>query len=409
MCAQGFEGNEQLNRMLMTLKKQIFVEIFVGFSFFEKLRIYLAEKSHRSVHLSVHPANREPPTANENNRHSHNYLLAKLITGLVLLGLTSCTRPIGNLPVHFGKAETAETLAEGILHIEFLGVGSFLISYRNDAVLTDPFLSNPSFMRVLFGRIKPNKNRVDQYLPDVSKVRMTIAGHSHYDHILDLPYIATKLNDDVLLCGNQTMVHTIAPAQLNQKSVSMNAKAGNATNLGEWIYSANGQVRTMAFLSQHPPHFGNVILYNNPIDKDRKHVPAKTRKWKCGQTLSYLIDFLDESNGKPAYRIFFQSSPAPKPNGFYPPELNEEKTVDVAILSSAMTDGEDSYPMDILEFTQAKDVVLAHWENFFRSRNRKLKQVLKGDLEPVVQQLDSILKPQNRRLILPGPGSSWGS
>ncbi|HIB77646.1 MAG TPA: MBL fold metallo-hydrolase, partial [Flavobacteriales bacterium] len=214
------------------------------------------------------------------------YFIAPLILSAILVG--SCSRPIGDLPIHFGHDDLESSRSDKKLHIEFLGVGSFLISYQNDAVLTDPFLSNPSTFKVLFGRIKPNEKRIDQYLPNVGNVRMTIVGHTHYDHILDLPYISTKLRDDVLLCGNQTMVHTMAPAKPKQKLISMNQIAGSAFNLGQWVYSANNRVRVMAFLSEHPPHFGNIILFKNPIYKDLKHVPAKTRKWKCGQTLSYL-------------------------------------------------------------------------------------------------------------------------
>jgi len=328
-----------------------------------------------------------------------------LITGtLLLLLVAACSRPIKDLPVYYDKAPIKNN---DELHVGFIGVGCFLIQRGEDAILTDPFVSNPSSGKVVFGKIRIDTAIVNQYIPETQNIRMVIIGHSHYDHLLDLPYIASRLNDDVSVCGNETMLHTMAPYHLKQPLESMNNKTGNIDRKGQWTYSVDSSIRIMPFVSKHPPHMLGIELYKGPLNNDLEKTPLKAKKWKSGLTLSYLIDFMNKTHkGTVDYRIFFQSSPADQPMGFYPVEMNDEKKVDIAILSAGAVKSVDTYPKEILEQTNPAVLVLAHWENFFRPKDAPLKQVSRGDIPKFLQYLQPLF-PGDRPFYLPAPGSSF--
>jgi mRNA degradation ribonuclease J1/J2 len=70
-------------------------------------------------------------------------------------------------------------------------VGGLLFRRGNDAIMTAPFYSNPNIFRVGLRRpIHSDTNLVERLLPDVSDVRAILVGHAHYDHLMDVPYIA---------------------------------------------------------------------------------------------------------------------------------------------------------------------------------------------------------------------------
>ena len=196
----------------------------------------------------------------------------------------------------------------------------------------------------------------------------------------------------------------LAGAELSQQLITVNEETGNINEAGKWFYNKKRTIRAMALDSKHPYHFGKTIMFYNPVEKDKKNVPKKMGKWKCGKTIAFLIDFLNE-DGKPELRVFSQTSPAEKPYGFFPEEILAEKSVDVAIMSVADVPTE-GFPYEFLKYAKPKMLLLAHWENFFRSREKKLKQILKGDLEPVVENLGVWCDSVGIQMIMPAPGSS---
>jgi len=99
-----------------------------------------------------------------------------------------------------------ETQFSDSLRIEFNGVASFYIQYKGSAVLTDPFLSNPSLSKVIFGKIKPNQELIKKCNPKTNYIKILSLSHSHYDHILDLPYFIPHLDDSTKIVGSKNSI-----------------------------------------------------------------------------------------------------------------------------------------------------------------------------------------------------------
>ena len=302
----------------------------------------------------------------------------------------------------FNIATESDTLS-----INFLGTTCFQIEYQNKALLTDPFISNPPFRKVMFGKVHPDSSIVFDFAkPDLLQhVQLVLIGHAHYDHLLDLPILGNHIPDDARILGSNTAHHLVAAAGLTQEKVSANASCATVNSAGRWLYSKDRHIRAMPVASGHPPHLLGITLYGGSYEQDLAAVPLKARKWKMGEPFAYLVDFL-ESDGAIAYRLWFQSSGAEYPLGFFPDSLLKEKTVDVAFFSAATGSEPERYPDRMITFLQPRMIVLAHWENFWRNKYKPVKTVQNGNPEKLYYHLQEKFGKQTA-IVIPHPGGKF--
>ncbi len=299
----------------------------------------------------------------------------------------------------------SESKISDSLEIRFNGVVSFAFSYKGNTLLTDPFVSNPPAKNVLFGKIRPDSVLIAKYFSEeiLMQTKMTVIGHAHYDHLLDLPPLLKLIPSEAKICGSNTTKHILAAVQPRQQLIACNDIAGTVNTFGTWIYSADSSMRAMPLLNGHPPHFMGITLYAGSYKEDLNEIPLKTKKWKCGQPLSYVVDFLE--NEKPVFRLFYQSSAAHDDLGLFPESLLKEKSVDVAVLSIAVKGKKIDYQLNALEYVKPKITFLAHWDKFIGELNHeKPKGVPKAKVDDIYKIVSEKFKNE-MHTILPLPGS----
>src|SRR5215216_3083773 len=141
---------------------------------------------------------------------------------LVLLILSGCGHVIRpELAPNTGRFDFSDppcplsskpTLGTNEVGIRYLGAGGLYVEWQGNALLMSPFFSNPSLLRVPAGRLKSDRQAVERGLQgmDLSRVRAIAAGHSHYDHIGDLPLVAREYLPGVPIWVNQTGANALA-------------------------------------------------------------------------------------------------------------------------------------------------------------------------------------------------------
>lgn len=285
--------------------------------------------------------------------------------------------------------------------IRYYGTGCFTIQRGDNALLTDPFISNPSTTQVLFGKVKTDVDYVERYINPATfgKVRMVISGHSHYDHLMDLPYLSRYIPETAPYLVNKTGKHILAFYGLPQQIIAMNDIMGDAQKEGYWYYSDDGNMRAMAFKSQHPPHFAGINLANKKYTADLEAEPLMMNDWQEGKTMAYLVDWLEDD--QIAYRIYFSSSLAKAPFGMFPKSILDEHPVDDLFISAALFSDFEAAPKPMIDLCQPKRVILMHWENFFRSKEKQIKELNKAELNKLKRLLNEeygdaieIIQPQ---------------
>jgi hypothetical protein len=94
--------------------------------------------------------------------------------------------------------------------------------------------------------------------------------------------------------------------------------------------------------------------------------------WRAGQTLAWLIDFLD-SDGGIAHRVYVQDAAASAPVSLVHPDLLAERAVDLAILEVGSTDAVRAHPTEALANLEPRFALGIHWEDFFTPQDEPIE------------------------------------
>jgi L-ascorbate metabolism protein UlaG (beta-lactamase superfamily) len=88
--------------------------------------------------------------------------------------------------------EPAAAVRAGQVRAVFLGVSTILLNDGQAAIMTDGFFSRPGIARLIAGRLRPDRARVEAALGrfGISRLDAVFVAHSHYDHALDAALVA---------------------------------------------------------------------------------------------------------------------------------------------------------------------------------------------------------------------------
>jgi len=308
--------------------------------------------------------------------------MKNLLTAIIALLFVACAKPVHHLPIL--KTDKILDLSGSSIEtkIRYLGCGGLLMTNGESQILTDPFFSNPSILRAGLGKIRSDRSLIDRHLPNVSNVKSILITHSHYDHLLDVPYIYLNKMDTstTRIFGSETTKNIMSAVVSNTDQL-----IDIGTKVDQWIWLEKDKVRVMPIRAEHAPHFYGVHLYKGKIQSPLKKIPSKARKWKEGTVFTYLIDFIQE--GKIGMRLFIQPSSCNPRAGFPPMSELKDRQVDVALLGSASYQYVHNYPNEIVKELNPKSIIVVHWEDFFRKYEKKQKGVRFTSLKKFVRNL----------------------
>ncbi len=302
--------------------------------------------------------------------------------------------------------------------VTYLGSGGFLLERGDDALLISPFFSHHWYLRLglwkmdtdeqLIGRILRPKART------LSKVESVLIGHGHYDHLLDIPHIVRTFCPGATVFGNQSVTHVLQAQEDIKTSIPMDDLAEHPPgDTGIWVYNANATVRFMAIASHHAPNLHGITIAKGTVEKPLRRAPRKSGGMKEGETLAYMIDFLnpffpDEVD----FRIYYQDAAEP-PMPFHTLRHNTmggARHIDLAILcvASFKEAPGDHYPETAKQVLQPTHFLLSHWENFFlpwSSAVPDLRAVPFTDPREFTQRLQNA-RPHGATWTMPTPGKT---
>jgi L-ascorbate metabolism protein UlaG (beta-lactamase superfamily) len=273
-------------------------------------------------------------------------------------------------------------VASGAFAVTFLGVASLLIDDGETQVLTDGFFSRPGLRAVALGRIAPDPACIDQGLARAGgdRVRAVVPVHSHFDHALDSAFVATKTG--AMLLGGQSTANLGRGGGLPQGQIRTVAD-GDAVSVGAF---------TLTFVSSRhcpPDRFPGVI--SAPVVP-----PAKASAYKCGEAWSIVIR---HSGGR---RMLVQGSA-----GYVENALADHSAEVVYLGVGQLGKRDDEYIRRYWEHTVravgAKEVVLIHWDDFFRPLDPPLRALpyAGDDLNATMRMLTGLADTDGVRLHFP--------
>ena len=339
----------------------------------------------------------------------------QLVALILLIGCrapVTVTTQIQSSPRPFGCTAADCGDPNRVVAITFLGVAGFLIEHQGHVLLTAPFFSNPSLRQVMprvmrllrsTPRISADTSAIQKLLPaSADRATAILVGHGHYDHLMDVPFIATHRATSAMIYGGPSVRHTLmGDSSLRaegQRVVAISiATAGSPRRQGAWYYSADSAYRFMAIVAGHAPTYRawkRVYTFTaGTVDSDLDSLPHSAAEWKLGEPYAYVIDVLDDRTRAPVFRIYFQDAPSEPPLGFLPAAVLAERGIDVAILCAATSTNVSNTPDSLLEVLKPQHVILGHWEDFFRSQTLPIQLSPATDLEAMRESLRKSLAP----------------
>jgi hypothetical protein len=301
------------------------------------------------------------------------------------------------------ECETTVCADRQMLTIDYLGAGGYLLRRGEDLILLGPFLSNPGFLAAASLKpIEPNIDVLERWLPDVSAANAIIVGHGHYDHLLDVPWIAEHRAKHALVYGSATVAHLLAAVPALEGRVRTldiaHSEGARAEGAGEpWISIPGTRVRFLPIESEHAPHFAGIKLMQGRIDRDLDVLPRRARGWVEGQTYAFVLQFLHPTEDRALFSLHYQDAASNSTRGF-PPAVE----LDAALVCVASHRQVDGYPERLLEHAVPRHVVLGHWENFLAPYTRDTRTI-RG--VPFSHPRDFIKRVE--RYVDSREGSSW--
>jgi hypothetical protein len=288
----------------------------------------------------------------------------KFTVALLALAFGACASV--QLPIAGpAAAVTLPNAKDRVATFQYLGTGGWLIRRGDDVVLTSPFFTNPKAVRLLIGWLHPNRRLIEERLrplaADLDDVDVVVAGHAHYDHIMDLPVVFEHLPAGVPLFGGISVCHTLHSA-LHGRPCTVMSAPGTRDAAGT-PYQAGTGIIVRPYRSSHAPQLLHRNIMTGVYDETGLDaVPTYAFRWREGEPLAYLIDFMDGS--EVALRVYYQDAAAEAPFGLPDDVTLASHGIDVAILCVASYQQIKTHP-DALLALHPKHLLLGHWENFF--------------------------------------------
>jgi hypothetical protein len=253
------------------------------------------------------------------------------------------------------------------VEITFLGTMGWLIQKGGVSILTAPLYSNPDLLHAGLGAIEAEPARIEYHLTEpVANVSAILVGHGHYDHAMDVPYVAMKKAPRARVFANETAAIQMTAAGLPASRIDtiFDRDASSVDTLKQWIDVPGAPgVRLLPLRSHHGPHFAGYTLYEGVRERDMSEPPRTADEWLDGNTIAFLIDFL-KPDGSVAFRIYFQDAVPEPPYGFIPKALRDHPP-DVALIVPSTYGEVQWHPERFLLEEKPRHVLLGHWENFF--------------------------------------------
>jgi hypothetical protein len=225
--------------------------------------------------------------------------------------------------------------------------------------------------------IVPDTTLIERFLPaSADNASAILVGHGHYDHLLDVPYIANHRARSARIYGGPTIRHLLMGdsslrADGGTRLIAIpTSKAGTRERSADWIYTEDRSFRFMPLAAGHAPTIRRLsVSYHfaaGRLSKDLESLPVDASDWKLGEPYAYLIDVLAPGETAPRFRIYYQDAPSKPPHGFPPSGILDERRVDLAIICAATSTYVKNAPDSLLKILAPRNVMVTHWESLFR-------------------------------------------
>lgn len=297
--------------------------------------------------------------------------VAVAMAALALMGCSGVLRPNFD-PSSQGLVYQQEKVRTPSLSLTFFGTSTVLLSDGSNAIMTDGFLSRPSWLQLLLTRFESNVDEIEFALgqANVKKVDAILVAHSHHDHAMDSGLVAQKTGATVY--GSESTLN-IARGQKTPESQLQLLRPGQSLLIGNF--------KVTAYETPHSPEPINVGSIDHPL-----HAPAKLSEYKLGENFSFLAEHR-------LGNVLIVPSSNYKMHAFDGVRASVV-VLGIGVLGKQSVEFTERYWDEVVRKTGAKLVLPVHWDDFARSLREPLVPLPRfmDNMTVTLERLQSLAK-----------------
>lgn len=253
------------------------------------------------------------------------------------------------------------------LELEWLGVAGYRLTYEGQSLLIDPYLTRASLGDVIGGRQIVADEQLHARLidPHASQVVGVLAGHTHFDHAIDVPALAKRYGARAY--GSRSLVQLMRAYGLAERATEV--EPGKSFELGPFTVSFHRSLHSKLILGLAVPSDGELTC---------EHVDGLSPSaYKCGDVFGIKIEVAGVS--------FYHQGSA---------NLIEDDVprggVDYFLAGVAGRMFTTGYWARILRLLQPGTVIASHFDDFFRPAEAEAAMSLNVHLARVPDEIAAV-------------------
>jgi L-ascorbate metabolism protein UlaG (beta-lactamase superfamily) len=252
------------------------------------------------------------------------------------------------------------------LEVEWLGVSGYRISFEEQTLFVDPYLSRVPFGDLVRRRpTLPDPAALDRFVHAPGEVAGVLVGHTHFDHAVDAPAIARRFGCKAY--GSDSLVALMGLHGLAGQAVEV--EPYRSYELGPFEVGFTPSAHSKLLLGLAVPYDGDLTC---------EHLDSLTPgAYRCGQVWGISIEVAGT-------RFYHQGS------ANLIDDAVRESGVDVFLAGVAGRSFTESYWERILPRLDPKVVVPTHYDNFFRPLGRPLEFVSNVQLSALPDEIGAV-------------------
>jgi L-ascorbate metabolism protein UlaG (beta-lactamase superfamily) len=277
------------------------------------------------------------------------------------------------IPKEYRCDRAGKPAPQGALELEWIGTASFRITFSGHVLLIDPFVTRTGMLPLLLTRLKCNEALSREVYPKADDI---LLGHSHYDHLLDVP--AISLHTGAVVHGSKSTAEVCRAAGIaDGKTRTVNT--GKPFPVGPHRITFVPSLHGKAFLGRVPCP-GEI--------SDNPSLPMKFKEYRNGGTFGLLV----ETSG---FRMLHMGSA-----DLIDEELIKVGSVDVLMLGLAGRKGTPDFVKRTAARLSPAFIIPHHYDNFFRPLRKPLKPLTSIHLDMFYEEVRQ--QCPNAKVLMPG-------
>ncbi|MFT9820247.1 MBL fold metallo-hydrolase [Lysinibacillus sp. NPDC056185] len=246
---------------------------------------------------------------------------------------------------YYAPKTKQKALNQGQIKVTFLGTSSLLFDDGNTQLLIDGFISRPPLLKILpFSTVKTDADAVNKALEkigiDNNKLQGLFIAHTHYDHALDLAYIAKQTGTHVY--GSESAINIGLGNGINMKQMSV-YEVNKAMQFGDFSVTV--------LQSKHSPTFDEGEKIKEPLKQ-----PAKALDYHEDSSYDFVITHHNKT--------FFVKPSANYIDGALDDIRADVLFLGIGVLGAQDQDFQNMYYEQTVRKVQPKLIIPIHWDNF---------------------------------------------